>query len=285
MTTESKDGNREQIDYWNGDAGARWVIAQRQIDELLEPITHAALRMAAVGPGSDVIEIGCGCGSTMLELAEQVGPSGSVLGVDVSSPMLTQARARLDAAPARVSFELADAGAYAFAPASADLIFSRFGVMFFSDPVAAFANMRVALRPGGRLVFACWQPIAENEWITVPLAAALTHLPVPEVPEPGAPGPFALGDPQRVRDILAGAGFHGVALEDFRSALRIRGTIEEVMQFYQEIGPLSRLVREAELEPDVRAQAVAAVERALLEHCGADGIRFGSASWLVSAAI
>jgi SAM-dependent methyltransferase len=283
MTTGSTDGNQEQIDYWNGDAGARWVIAQQQIDELLQPITDAAFRTAAVGPGSDVIEIGCGCGSTTLALAAQVGPSGSVLGVDVSSPMLAQARARLDAAPARVSLELADASAYAFAPASADLIFSRFGVMFFSDPVAAFANMRVALRPGGRLVFACWQPIAENEWITVPLAAALMHLPVPELPEPGAPGPFSLGDQQLVRSILANAGFQGVSLEDFRSPLHIRGTIEEVMQFYQEIGPLSRLVREA--EPEVRAQAVAAVERTLLARCDADGIRFGSASWLVSAAI
>lgn len=283
MTSMARGGNQEQVDYWNGEAGARWVKAQEKIDALLQPITEAALRTAGVAPGMDVVEIGCGCGSTTVALAEQVGASGSVLAVDVSEPMLGQARARLRAAAARVSLELADASTFAFTPGSADLVFSRFGVMFFNDPVAAFANIRTVLRPGGRLAFACWQPAADNPWVLVPMAAALAHLPAPEAPTPGAPGPFQLGDPQRVREILTDAGFHEISLENLRCGLFVRGDIDDVVAFYQQIGPLSRWLREA--EPDVARRALTAVRQTLLEHLGADGIRFDSASWIVSAAV
>jgi SAM-dependent methyltransferase len=281
MTADASETDREQREYWNGEAGARWVSAQRQIDELLRPITEAALQRAAVTGGTDVVEIGCGCGSTTVELVARVGLAGSVLGVDVSAPMLAQARARLGAAKGRVTLELADAGRYAFAPASADLAFSRFGVMFFGDPAAAFANVRTVLRPGGRLVFVCWQAVEENPWVTVPMAAALAHLPPPERPAPGAPGPFSLADPDRLRHVLTAAGFRDVALEDLRRPLRIQGTADDVVRFYEEIGPLSRMLRDA--EPGVRWRALDAIRSALGRHRDADGVTFGSASWLVTA--
>ncbi len=283
MTADASEMDREQREYWNGEAGARWVSAQRQIDELLRPITEAALQRAAVTAGTDVVEIGCGCGSTTVDLAARTGPAGSVLGVDVSAPMLAEARTRLAAATGRVTLELADAGRYAFAPASADLVFSRFGVMFFGEPPAAFANVRTVLRPGGRLVFVCWQAVEENPWVTVPLAAALAHLPPPERPAPGAPGPFSLADPDRLRHVLTAAGFRDVALEDLRRPLRIQGTADDVVRFYEEIGPLSRMLRDA--DPGVGRRALDAMRSALGRHRAGDGVTLGSASWLVTATV
>jgi SAM-dependent methyltransferase len=283
MTADASEMDREQREYWNGEAGARWVSAQRQIDELLRPITEAALQRAAVTAGTDVVEIGCGCGSTTVELAARTGLAGSVLGVDVSAPMLAQARTRVDAARGRVTLELADAGRYAFAPASADLVFSRFGVMFFGEPPAAFANVRTVLRPGGRLVFVCWQAVEENPWVAVPLAAALAHLPPPERPAPGAPGPFSLADPDRLRHVLTAAGFRDVALDDLRRPLRIQGTADDVVRFYEEIGPLSRVLRDA--DPGAGRRALDGIRSALGRHRDGDGVTLGSASWLVTATV
>jgi SAM-dependent methyltransferase len=283
MTADTSEVDREQLEYWNGEAGARWVSAQGQIDELLRSITEAALERAAVTAGTDVVEIGCGCGSTTVELAARAGATGSVLGVDLSAPMLAQARARLAAAKARVALALADAARYAFAPASADLVFSRFGVMFFGDPAAAFANLRTVLRPSGRLVFVCWQAVDQNPWVTVPLAAALEHLPRPEPPAPGAPGPFSLADPDRLRHVLTRAGFRDLALEDLRRPLRVAGSADDVMGFYEEIGPLARVLRDA--AAGARPRAVAAIRSALGRHHDGGGVTLGSASWLVTAAV
>src|SRR5881628_2723223 len=161
------------------------------------------MERARIGAGERVIDIGCGCGDTTIALARRVGPAGLVLGIDVSAPMLARAAdAAREAGVAHVRFEHADAQTHRFPAQAFDVLYSRFGVMFFSDPAAAFGNLRTALRPGGRLGFVCWQAVPENPWIAVPLEAAAQHMALPPPPAPGAPGPFSFADPERVRRIL-----------------------------------------------------------------------------------
>ena len=164
--------NAEQIADWNGDQGQRWVDYQALLDRMIEPFGAAALRAAAAQPGERVLDVGCGCGSTSLQLARAVGPQGSVLGVDISRPMLQAARRRAEAEPAlRVTFTEADASAAAL-PAGHDLLYSRFGLMFFDAPAAALRHLRGALRPGGRCAFVCWRAPRDNPWAMAPLMAA-----------------------------------------------------------------------------------------------------------------
>ena len=213
MTTPTvHDRNTDQAAYWNGPAGRRWMDRQDTQDVLLAPISELLFDRAHPGKGERVLDIGCGCGATSIELARRVGPTGYVLGVDISEPMLGRARER---APADLPLEfvLADATVHAFEPGRSDLLFSRFGVMFFADPAVSFANMRKALRTGGRLVFACWREPRKNPWMMIALQEAYKH--VPRLPEmgPDDPGPFAFASEQRVRRILSEAGFSSIAME------------------------------------------------------------------------
>ena len=217
----------------------------------------------------------------MLALSRIVGPSGRVLGVDVSRPMLAVAERRaLGERLGNVSLLLADASAHPFEPETADLVFSRFGVMFFADPVAAFANMRTALKPTGRLAFACWQPLAANPWFAVPLDALRPLLPPTPPADPFAPGPLAFADPDRVRSILGGAGFADVAVEPHSTRLHL-GDRSAALDFLTQVGPGSRALGEA--PPAARPLLRRALDDALAAHEGADGVGLGGAIWLVSA--
>jgi SAM-dependent methyltransferase len=273
--------NAEQIRYWN-DAGPKWVSRGRLLDAQLAPLGREVMDRAAIAPGAAVLDVGCGCGETTVELAARVGPTGTVTGVDVSAPMLEAARARAAGLP-HVRFVEADAQTHRFSPASQDLLFSRFGVMFFTDPAAAFANLRAALRPEGRVAFICWQPLGRNDWLRVPLLAALQHLPPPPPPAPDAPGPFAFGDPERVRDILARAGFDHVALEPLETTLTVGGggSIDEAVEFLLELGPAGALLRDA--DPALRPAVAASVRAAILPFAGPGGVRMPGAAWIVTA--
>ena len=177
---KSDGPNAEQISYWNEQAGPVWVAEQQSLDAMLEPLGQTAMELAGIEPGNRVLDVGCGAGNTTLQLGERVGPSGSLLGVDLSAPMLERARERARSAGAdHVSFQQADAQIEPLR--DFDRVFSRFGVMFFADPVAAFANLRRALGPGGRIAFICWRPLAENPWILEPMRilAELVELPAP----------------------------------------------------------------------------------------------------------
>jgi ubiquinone/menaquinone biosynthesis C-methylase UbiE len=187
--TPVHDRNADQAAYWNGAAGRRWLDRQQTLDLVLEPIHEVLLDRAAVAGGERVIDIGCGCGATTVEIARRVGRKGSVMGVDISAPMLTRARER---APADLPLEfvLADATVHAFEPGVASLLFSRFGVMFFADPALSFANMRKALRPDSRMVFGCWREPRKNPWMILPLQEAYKH--VPRLPEVGPEDPGAV---------------------------------------------------------------------------------------------
>ena len=215
--------NAAQIEFWNNAAGLTWAECQAQLDRQLAILGAAAMRSLAPAAGERILDIGCGCGETSYALAERVGATGAVLGVDISEPMLAVARQRSGTpGSATPDFLQADAQTADLGEAGFDAVFSRFGVMFFNDPAAAFANIRRALKPGGRLAFVCWRPMAENPWMRVPMEAALPLLPPQPPADPTAPGPFAFADSERVRGILDRSWFQRRADHALRCADRQR---------------------------------------------------------------
>ena len=269
--------NEEQIEYWNGQAGATWVEAQEQLDALLAPFNDVLLEAAEPLAALRVLDVGCGCGDTSLRLADR---GALVTGVDISEPMLARARARASDRDA-LTFMAADA-ATGDLPRDQALIVSRFGVMFFDDPTAAFSNLRRAAADGGRLVFACWQKPADNPWVSVGGRAVQPFLPEPATPpDPKAPGPFAFADADYVRDILQNAGFADVQIDGHRAPLRLGGTVDEALAFQGRVGPMARVL--AELSDEAREQAQAAARDALAKHLKDDGVHLEGAIWLVRA--
>lgn len=253
--------NTEQIDFWNGPGGDRWVKHQEILDRTLEPFGRAVLEAARPLPGEHVVDVGCGCGWTALALAVAVGPRGSVLAVDVSAPMLGLARRRAqERSLSNATFAVADASTHAF-EAKHDLLLSRFGVMFFRDPTAAFTNLRRALKPGGRLAFVCWGPVAENPWFRVPMVAAGTVVPLPEPTGPEEPGPFAFADRARVQRILEGAGFGQVTLERSSPGFVLGENPDTAATTAVDTGPVSRLLTEA--DDATRARVRTAIREAI----------------------
>lgn len=274
--------NSEQIAEWNGALGQRWVAMQREIDRIVVPFGDAALKIAAPQPGERVIDIGCGCGDTSLDIARIVGKAGAVLGIDVSTPMLEVARSRAALADcAHLVFREGDASE-AGLPANTDLLFSRFGVMFFSQPTQALSHLRGSLRAGGRCVFVCWRAPRDNAWAMVPLSAARAAMGVTPAPaDPNAPGPFAFADEQRLRAILSGAGFDAVDVQRFDAALSLGATPRSAAEAAVQIGAVSRFVREVGIEhlPII----VEAVERALGPLAEMDGhVSLNGSTWIVS---
>jgi SAM-dependent methyltransferase len=274
--------NETEIAYWNGAGGRNWVHRQEGQDTILAPILRAAIERAAVRPGERVVDVGCGTGASSIELGERVGLSGHVLGVDVSEPMLARAAERLPR-DVPVEFVQADATTYRFKPATFDLLFSRFGVMFFADPARAFTNLRTALRPGGRLTFACWRKPDENPWLMVPLRSAYEHVPPLPRPGPEDPGPFSFAIEQRVRRILGEAGFQAVDLEpcDLEVDIACGRGIEEAVKTAVGIGPTSRAIEGQ--PPKVCAAVTESVNRALLPYQRAQHVPLAAAIWLVNA--
>ena len=274
--------NADQAAYWNAGAGDTWASLQDRLDHQLEPLGLRAMAALAPTPGERILDIGCGAGQTSLALTAAVAPGGSVLGVDISHPLLEVARRRGEGLPG-LAFQEADAQTAPFEVASFDAAFSRFGVMFFADPPAAFANIRRALKPGGRLAFVCWRPAGENPVMSLPMAAAMAHLPAPPVPppaaDPHAPGPFAFADPERVRGILAAAGFGDVEITPHDQKIG-SGDLDQTLAVALKVGPLGAMLRE---NPDHRDAVIAAVREALAPHARPEGVRLDSATWIVTA--
>jgi SAM-dependent methyltransferase len=273
--------NDEQITYWNEQAGPEWVHWERMLDEQIAPMGLAVMDRTRVSPGERVLDVGCGCGQTTLQLAERVGPRGSVTGVDISAPMLARARERAAAAGLRnARFELSDAQQAKLGENAFDLVFSRFGVMFFADPKAAFANLRGSLAPGGRIAFVCWQEMKANQWMLVPVRAIAQVMELPAPPPPDAPGPFAFADPARVRALLEGAGFADVAVEPLLGTCS-RGSLDEAVDFSLAVGPASRALLQAPKE--ARPKAAAAVREALAPYLTPSGVHLEFSAWIATA--
>lgn len=273
--------NADQIAYWNEQAGPRWVAAQERLDATFAPLTETVIDFAAPRAGERALDIGCGCGATVLALAPR---AGEVVGVDVSKVMLEVARKRVRARGlGNVILLLADAATHPFPPASFDLAFSRFGIMFFDDSVDAFAAIRQALRPGGRLAFVTWRRFSDNPWFLVPYLAVKALLPPQPPADPEAPGPFRFAEADTLHRVLTDAGFSEIELvrHDRTMPLAGPGELDRAVQFAMEVGPITRALAGA--DEAARASAPAAVRDALRPHESAEGILLGISTWLVSA--
>jgi len=276
--------NAAQIEYWNCIGGPRWVGLGASVDSRLAHVQERLLATSSLASGESVLDVGCGTGTTTLACAERVGTAGRVLGIDVSAPMLEVARTRIaERGLANVTFAEADAAIHSFPPQGFDRIVSRFGVMFFADPIAAFRNLFAATRPGGQVAFVCWAPLADNPFWHIPLKIAERAL-GPRDPEPEhAPGPFGFSDPARVRSILDAAGFDrvGIATE----AVPIIGTSpEEEARFACRMGPLARLVEERTPSPETREALCREIALAFAPFASAGAIRLPASVHLVTAA-
>lgn len=278
--------NADMAASWNGQSGERWVANQARLDAVVAAFGQAAIEAAAPAKGERVVDVGCGAGASSLALAARVGPGGQVLGVDISEPLIGLARAL---APQDTSalFQVADASSAELPEGAFDILFSRFGVMFFDDPTEAFAHMRRALRPGGRVIFVCWRGAAENDWVHLPMGAIKGILPPIAPPDPEAPGPFSFGDRGRVSRILTAAGFTDVAIAPFDASVPFgegetqNAAIDDAVRMALEVGPLSRVLAD---QPDnIRARASAATRAIFAGLPGERSVMINGAAWIVMA--
>jgi SAM-dependent methyltransferase len=250
--------NHDQQQFWNSTPGRKWADHQQGLDRLFQGVLDLAVDSAAPVAGERVLDIGCGTGASTMALARQVAPGGSVLGLDISDPLLAFARERAAGAPG-VTFLLADAQT-ASLPVGNDLLFSRFGVMFFDDPVAAFRNMGAALRPGGRVVLAAWASREKNPWTSLTAEAGTRLVGAPPDEPPGRPGQFAFADIARVTDLLAQAGLVDVSGAEHPVDLEVEGDARDAAALATSIGPVARILQHHGRGEDARqaiAQAVA----------------------------
>jgi SAM-dependent methyltransferase len=274
--------NAAQVELWNGEEAQHWVVEQDRYDRMLAPFATAVLELAALSPTDRVVDIGCGTGPTTCDAARTVS-GGHARGLDISQPMIDGARERAAALGlSNVTFDVGDAQTDRLTP-DVDVVLSRFGVMFFDDADAAFANLRTALGAEGRLAFVCWQGMFLNEWMAVPALAAVQHVPLPEMGPPDAPGPFSLGDPDRVRSVLSGAGYSDITVDPFETTLLLGGggSLDEAVTFLRSTGMAHALFDGAPADDVDRA--IAAVRTALEPHVTPEGVRLGAATWLVAA--
>jgi SAM-dependent methyltransferase len=274
-------GPATQQEYWNSRVGEEWARQADRTDKMFAALTQAAFEALKLQPGERVLDIGCGAGVTTLTAARQVGPTGHVSGVDLSRPLLDLGRQRAREAGFDVDFIEADAGAAPIAGAPFDAAVSRFGVMFFDDPTAAFACIRQNLRAGGRIVFISWRSFAENIWTFAPLMALEPMLPAPlPPPDTNLPGPFALSDASKIRAVLAAAGWEDVSIAPWDGPLLVGRNAEEAAAYLLKIGPSARAIAEHNLDPTAAERLIVQRLEQAQTHAG---VMLSAACWIVRA--
>ncbi|WP_395332845.1 methyltransferase domain-containing protein [Novosphingobium sp. BL-8H] len=278
--------NVYQVSDWNGISGERWVSNQARLDVMLAPFGDAALETAAPQAGERVLDVGCGAGTQTFEIGRQVGPRGHVLALDISTPLVERARQTMPS-NLPVTFDVADVSVAPLPVQALDLLYSRFGVMFFDDPVAAFSHMRLSLRPGGRLAFVCWRSAAENDWVRLPMGAIKGIVPPSAPPPADAPGPFSFGDRARVEGIVAAAGFVECQMRPFDHTIHFGlgesrdAAVADAVNMAFEVGPLSRAL--ADQSEVIRERARLAVHSAFAARPGERSVQIEGAAWIVTA--
>ena len=272
--------NRAQAEFWTV-AGTNWTAARDRFDAQVNEHGLVAMESLAPAAGETVIDIGCGAGTSTVQLAQHVGPSGRVHGLDISPTMIAGATAyAAEHGVANVTFAVGDAMAEAFRP-EADALYSRFGVMFFSDAAAAFANMLTALRPGGRLGFVCWQSPQANPWVSTPLRVVREFIDIPFGGDPTAPGPFSLGDPDRIRAVLADSGFVNVNVAPRLAHATMGVDRNDAIDFMSKLLPPFAALEAS--DPQKGAELRARLMTELADWEGPDGVKAPSAVWIVTA--
>lgn len=275
-----------QVEQWNGATGFKWRDLQAALDATLAPLSEGLLAAAAAQPGERVIDIGCGCGDTTLALGRTVGGDGRVFGIDVSRPMLARAeerRAAQGASLSHVTFHETNAETTPLPGIPADLLVSRFGIMFFEDEARAFRALARALKPHGRAAFLVWASPQQNPWLTLAMAAIAPLLPPAPPPPPNAPGPFRLAEPTRIEELMHGGGFTHVALTPQNKKLFIGGGVplDAATDFLLQLGPGAALLKDADEPTKTRARD--AVRAALAPYETLAGVALDSATWIVTA--
>jgi SAM-dependent methyltransferase len=276
----SEVANTEQLAAWNGEEGDHWSAHEERYDAAARGYSGFLADLAAVERGEQVLDVGCGCGASTRDAA-RAAVGGAAVGIDLSSQMLAVARRRaVEQGLDNVSFVHGDAQVHEFPAATFDVVMSRFGVMFFADPVAAFTNLADATRPGGRVALIVWQELARNEWITAIRGALAQGRELP-TPPPGAPGAFAFADPDRVRAILTDAGFADVDVAALEASFWLGADVDDAYEFIGEVGVVRGLLED--LSPAAEDAAREELRATLAAHAGPDGVRFGSRGWGVRA--
>ena len=273
--------NIDQAEAWDGPEGEHWALHHERFDATISPHHAVLITAAAFAPGERVLDIGCGNGLTSRDAARAVGPSGSVLGVDLSGPMLAvAAQLAEEEGLDNVRFEQGDAQVQSFEPGAYDLVISRFGVMFCLDPVAAFTNIASALRPGGRAAFLVWQSVAANEWVSAMRDALAVGRDLP-VPPPGAPSPFGLADVDFTQGVLTEAGFTDISFAESAPPWRLGSDADDAYGFVTGLRVIKMMLED--LDDSLRAQALDNLRATAAAHETPDGVYFGSAAWVINA--
>ena len=267
-------------DYWKEDGGQRWADMIDATENSISVFDDKLFEKASISEGEIVLDVGCGGGTTSIEIAQRVTANGHVTGLDISVPILNIARQR-GKAFSNLEFEEADAADFNPGSEVYDLIFSRFGLMFFSKPVDAFSNLKAMLKQSGRIVFLCWRTFDENPWMKEPAEAVFKVIP-PQGPAPGpdAPGPFSLGDRGKIENIMNQAGYKAMEIEAIDINLEI-GNLEETVNFFTRMGPAASLIAEA--DEDRKQAAITSLTESLRDYETAAGVSMPGAAWIVSA--
>jgi SAM-dependent methyltransferase len=269
----------EQARLWNGPSGQAWIDLQDTFDRALQPFEDLLVDAVAARPVQHVLDVGCGTGATTLAVARQLGARGRCVGIDISHPMIAVARSRAERDGSRAQFVCADAQTHAFEPAGNDLLVSRFGVMFFDDPVQAFANLRRAAKADAALHFIAWRSPAENPFMTTAERAAAPLLPALPARQPDAPGQFAFAARERVDSILQDSGWAGIHVEPIDVTCTMLES--DLVRYVSRLGPVGRALREA--DEATRARVVATLRTAFEPFVFGDEVRFNAACWVIVA--
>ncbi|MDC0740744.1 class I SAM-dependent methyltransferase [Polyangium mundeleinium] len=270
----------EQTKLWNGPAGRAWVDQQALLDQMFKPFEDLLVEAVAAGPGGQVLDIGCGTGSTTLAVARLLGAKGRCIGIDISEPMIAAARARAERDNTPASFLRESAQLHAFEPASFDMLISRFGVMFFDDPVRAFTNLRRAARDGAACRFIAWRSAAENPFMTTAERAAAPLLPNLPARRPDAPvGQFAFADRHRVASLLEASGWAEIDIQPIDVACTLPES--ELVRYLTRLGPVGLILQQA--DDRTRVQVIETVRAAFEPYVHGADVRFSAACWTIGA--
>ena len=274
--------NQEQKEFWNEKKGDIWVSLEHNIDKMLGPLGDQAIKILKPKVGEKILDIGCGTGSTSQTLSNLVGESGLVTGIDISKPILNFAIKKKESKKIKnINFIQADAQNHQFSNSNYNAIFSRFGVMFFEDPIAAFKNIKKSLVRNGRLTFVCWSNREENDWINLSSNVASQFLELPPKANPKDPGPFAFEDYFYIKEILIKAGWSNIKIKAYKKKIIIGDTLDSAADFLSRMGPMSVPFENA--NEQTKEKVVSALKECYSKYFTPKGVEFHFSSWIVSA--